>query len=64
MKRNTFLNVLGYFLLILAFLSFVLAVGMETGKQFWIMTFISIGYLTCSAFVFNNRTTSNGPEGF
>lgn len=60
MKRNTFIILFGYLLLVLAVISFVLAVGMETGKQFWTMTSISIGYLVCSAFVFNNAPTKEG----
>ena len=64
MKRNTLLNVLGYVLFLLSVISFVLAVQMETGKQFWIMTFISVGYIMCSGFVFDSRTPENGPEGF
>lgn len=60
MKRNTFIILLGYLLLALAVISFVFAVGMETGKQFWIMTSISIGYLLCSASVFNNAPTKEG----
>jgi uncharacterized membrane protein len=64
MKRNTFIILLGYLLLVLAVISFVLALHMETGFQFWIMTFVSIGYMMCSGFVFDSRTTENGPEGF
>lgn len=64
MKRNTLLNVLGYVLFLLSVISFVLAIYMETGKQFWMMTFISVGYLICSAIAFDARTISNGPEGF
>ena len=60
MKKNTIISIIGYTLILLAFLTFVLAIHMETGKQFWIMAFISVGYLTCSIFVFNSREVKEG----
>jgi hypothetical protein len=64
MKKNTIISIIGYTLILLAFMTFILALHMETGFQFWIMTFVSIGYMMCSGFVFDSRTTENGPEGF
>ena len=64
MKKNTVISIIGYTLILLAFMTFILALHMETGFQFWIMTFVSIGYMMCSGFVFDSRTTENGPEGF
>ena len=55
MKKNTIIILFGYLLIILAVISFVLAIGMEEGYQFWTMTSISIGYLVCSGFVFDSR---------
>ena len=60
MKRNTLLNVLGWLLSLLSLTALILAVHMETGKQFWIMTFISIGYLVCGGFAFSGITTEEG----
>ena len=64
MKKNTIISIIGYTLILLAFMTFILALHMETGKQFWIMAFISVGYILCSGFVFDSRTPKNGPEGF
>lgn len=64
MKKNTIISVIGYTLILLAFMTFILALNMETGFQFWIMTFVSVGYIMCSGFVFDGRTPENGPEGF
>jgi hypothetical protein len=64
MKKNTIISIIGYTLILLAFMTFILALHMETGFQFWIMTFVSIGYMMCSGFVFDSRITENGPEGF
>ena len=64
MKKNTIISIIGYTLILLAFMTFILALNMDTGFQFWIMTFVSIGYMMCSGFVFDSRTTENGPEGF
>ena len=64
MKKNTIISIIGYTLILLAFMTFILALNIETGFQFWIMTFVSIGYMMCSGFVFDSRTTENGPEGF
>ena len=55
MKKNTIIILFGYLLIILAVISFVLAIGMEEGYQFWTMTSISIGYLVCSGFVFDSK---------
>ena len=62
MKRNTLLNVLGYVLFLLSVVSFVLAVQMDTGRQFWIMAFISVGYLTCSLIAFSARSVKGDLE--
>ena len=67
MKKNTVISIIGYTLILLAFMTFILALNMETGFQFWIMTFISVGYIMCSGFVFDSRdsrTPENRPEGF
>lgn len=64
MKKNTIISIIGYTLILLAFMTFILALNMETGFQFWIMTFVSVGYIMCSAFVFDSKTPENGPEGF
>lgn len=62
MKKNTIIDVVGYIMVLLSFVTFILALHMETGFQFWIVTLISIGYLLCSGFVFNSK--ENQPEGF
>jgi hypothetical protein len=64
MKKNTIISIIGYTLILLAFMTFILALHMETGLQFWIMAFISVGYIMCSGFVFDSKTPKNGPEGF
>jgi hypothetical protein len=63
MKRNILLDVIGYILILGSFISFIVALHMETGKQFWIVTFISIGYLILSGFIFNSKTQDT-EEGF
>jgi hypothetical protein len=55
MKRNTLLDVIGYILILVSVISFIIALHMETGKQFWIVTFVSIGYLFLSGFIFNHK---------
>jgi len=62
MKRKTYLNLLGYALLVLAFISFVAAVSMDTGEDFWIMIGIAVSYLCLGGFVFNCNQTKE--EGF
>lgn len=63
MKKNTVVDVVGYIMVLLSFVTFVLALHMKTGFQFWIVTLISIGYLVCSGFVFNCKINDQ-PEGF
>ena len=64
MKRKTYLNLLGYALLVLAFISFVVAVSMDTGKQFWMVTGIAVSYLALGGFVFNVNANETKQEGF
>jgi hypothetical protein len=63
MKKNTLINIVGYVMVLLSFMTFILALHMETGFQFWIIALISIGYLVCSGFVFNCKTEDQ-LEGF
>jgi hypothetical protein len=64
MKRNILLDVIGYILVLGSFISFIVALHMETGKQFWIVTFISIGYLVLSGLIFNHKEDEETEEGF